>query len=343
MDEQLASNVTAATDTTSPPIYRGAMETFSDLMHGRLSEGATGLLVKVIVPAAVALLLIVVTYFVARLVARWVAGWVCNRIDQTLGKFVGKLTFYGIMILVGLTILQTSQVDVTGFAAIIAAAGFAIGLAFQGTLSNFASGILLLVFRPFKVGDMINAAGVVGKVNEVDLFTTTLDTPDNRRLIVPNSSIAGATIENITFHKQRRVDVPVGVAYAASLDETRRVLTACAESLGDKLIRGEGRGYQILLINLGAHSVEWMVRVWAATPDFFAVKEALTSEIKRQLDLNGLEIPFPQMQLHMKEGALRADVVDSHSQPLPIPKLSSLPANTHVAPRIRPRARGESL
>ncbi len=346
MADQIASNATAAgtaAEAVSPPIYRGAMETFSDLMNGRLSDGATGLLVKVVVPAATALLLIVVTYFVARLIARWVAGLVCNRIDQTLGKFVGKLTFYGIMILVGLTILQTAQVDVTGFAAIIAAAGFAIGLAFQGTLSNFASGILLLVFRPFKVGDMVNAAGVMGKVNEVDLFTTTLDTPDNRRLIVPNSSIAGATIENITFHKHRRVDVPVGVAYAASLDETRRVLTACAESLGDKMIRGEGRGYQILLINLGAHSVEWMVRVWAVTSDFFAVKEALTTEIKRQLDLNGLEIPFPQMQLHMKEGDHRADNAISQSQPLPIPKLSSLPTNTHSAPRTRPRARGETL
>jgi small conductance mechanosensitive channel len=345
MDDPIADQ-TAAIDPTNlvpPPLYRGAVDTFSDIMNGRLSAGVTGLLIKVVVPASVALLLMVVTYFAARLVSRWVASWVCHRVDQTLGKFVGKLTFYGIMILVGLTVLQTAKVDVTGFAAIIAAAGFAIGLAFQGTLSNFASGILLLVFRPFKVGDMINAAGVMGKVNEVDLFTTTLDTPDNRRLIVPNSSIAGTTIENITFHKHRRVDVPVGVAYAASLDQTRQVLTACAESLGDTMIRGDGRGYQILLINLGPHSVEWMVRVWAATADFFIVKEALTTEIKRQLDLHGLEIPFPQMQLHMKDGDHRSDSTHSNSPSLPIPKLSSLPVETVPSPRIRPRARGEKL
>ncbi len=342
MDEQTSTATTSTTDAT-PALYRSAMESFSDVVNGNVSAGAATLIVKVVVPAGTALLLFIVTYFIARLIARWTSQLVCQRIDQTLGKFAGKLTFYSIMTLVGLTILQIAKVDVTGFAAIIAAAGFAIGLAFQGTLSNFAAGILLLVFRPFKVGDMINAAGIMGKVNEIDLFTTALDTPDNRRLIIPNSSIAGGTIENITFHKHRRVDVPVGVAYAASLEETRHVLIACAESLGDKLVRGEGRGYQILLTNLGASSVEWTVRAWANTPDFFAVKEALTTEIKHQLDAHGLEIPFPQMQLHMKDNAHRSDVSTSLERALPIPKLGSLAGETGRAPRVRPRPRGENV
>lgn len=341
MDEPTLTVASAAGATA--PISGGFGESFRDLMNGNLSTGVSGLLLKVVVPAGVALLLIVVAYFMARMVARWTAGFVCRRVDQTLGKFVGKLTFYAIMSLVGLSVLQTADVDVTGFVALIAAAGFAIGLAFQGTLSNFASGILLLVFRPFRVGDLINAAGVIGKVNEIDLFTTTLDTPDNRRLIIPNSSISGATIENITFHKHRRVDVPVGVAYAASLDETRRVLTACAESIGDKLVRGEGRGYQILLMNLGTSSVEWMVRVWAETTNYFPVKEALTTEIKRQLDAHGLEIPFPQMQLHLKGQEHRADSASNLSQILPIPKLNSIVNEAARAPRVRPRARGENV
>jgi small conductance mechanosensitive channel len=272
-----------------------------------------------------------------------VAHFVCHRIDQTLGKFAGKLTFYAIMIMIGMTILQTAEVNVSGFAAIIAAAGFAIGLAFQGTLSNFASGVLLLVFRPFKVGDMIQAAGVMGKVHEIDLFTTALDTPDNRRLIVPNSSIAGTTIENVTYHKHRRVDVIVGVAYAASLDETRRVLTASVEALGERLVTGENRGYQILLSNLGPHSVEWTVRAWANTSDFFATREMLTTEIKRQLDLHGLEIPFPQMQLHMREREHRPITATHTDSVLPIPKLSKSEGEAGRAPRIRPRARGESV
>jgi small conductance mechanosensitive channel len=259
-----------------------------------------------------------------------------------LGKFAGKFTFYTVATLGGLAILQGVGVEVTGFAAVLAAAGFAIGLAFQGTLSNFASGILLLVFRPFKVGDLVIAAGVMGKINEIDLFTTTFDTPDNRRLIVPNSSIAGTTIENISYHPHRRVDVTVGVAYASSLDETRAVLTACAEALADKMICGEGRGYQILLANLGPSSVDWTVRFWAASSDFFAVKERLTSEIKRQLDTRGIQIPFPQMQLHVSETAVSGLARTRHEQPsLPIPKLNSM-LTEERAGRIRPRIRGES-
>ncbi len=343
MDEQTSSSAASTNVDSSPALYRGAIDALKDLMNGDVSSGATELALKVVVPAGVALLLLIVTYFAAKLVARWMANFICKRVDQTLGKFTGKLTFYTIMTLVGLTILQTAEVNVTGFAAVIAAAGFAIGLAFQGTLSNFASGILLLVFRPFKVGDMINAAGVMGKVNEIDLFTTTLDTPDNRRLIVPNSSIAGATIENITYHKHRRVDVPVGIAYAASLDDTRSVLMACAESLGDKMVTGEGRGYQVLLTNLGASSVEWTVRVWANAADFFAVKERLTTEIKRQLDNHGLEIPFPQMQLHVKDNDHRADGASSLEKILPMPKLNSIEGEATRAPRVRPRPRGENV
>lgn len=342
MDETGSSTSSSAAESSSA-IYQDTLSSFDALLNGNVSAGVTSLLIKVVVPAGSALLLFIVTYFVARLIARWTSNFVCQRVDQTFGKFIGKLTFYALMTLVGLAILQTAKVDVTGFAAVIAAAGFAIGLAFQGTLSNFAAGILLLVFRPFKVGDLINAAGILGKVNEIDLFTTALDTPDNRRLIIPNSSITGATIENVTYHKHRRVDVPVGVAYAASLDETRRVLVACAESLKDKMVTGEGRGYQVLLTNLGAHSVEWTVRVWANTSDFFPVKEALTLAIKRELDRHGLEIPFPQMQLHLKENDHPADNSATLQQILPMPKLNTQGEANPRLTRVRPRARGETV
>ncbi len=342
MDETTLTPAATGADASAGVFQYGMMESFRKFTSGDVTDASSTLVLKVVVPAAVSLLLLIVAYFFARLVARWVTAAICKRVDQTLGKFIGKLTFYSILTTVGLTIAQTADVDVTGFAAVIAAAGFAIGLAFQGTLANFASGILLLVFRPFKVGDMVIAAGVTGKVNEIDLFTTTLDTTDNRRLIVPNSSIAGSTIENVTFHRQRRVDVPVGVAYAASLDDTRRVLTECAESIGDLMIRGEGRGYQILLVNLGASSVEWTVRVWTATENFFAVREKLTVEIKRQLDLNELEIPFPQMQLHLRDKDHASKAVSAVHALMPTPKMNSLPSEAIRPTRVRPRARGES-
>ncbi len=298
-------------------------EAVSSMLGGDVGA-ANSLVGKRMEHTAIALLIIIVTYFAAKLVARWVSAGICHRVDETLGKFLGRLTFYTIMICVGMSILSFVGIGVAGPAAVFTAAGFAVGLAFQGTLSNFAAGILLMVFRPFKVGDMVIAAGVTGRVNEIDLFTTTLDTPDNRRLIVPNSSISGSTIENVTFHAHRRVDVPVGVAYHCGLDETRQALTNAADSLSEFLIPGENRGYEILLTNLGASSVDWTIRFWAATKDYVDVKEKLTAQIKRQLEIAGLEIPFPQMQLHLAPETATAD-----GQPIEQPEILKM------RPRLR--------
>lgn len=261
-------------------------------------EGLLSLAIDVAIPAVIALVSLLIGYLIAKFAARIVSGPVCKRVDETLGKFAGKFVFYTIMTCTLIGVASTVGINVTSFAAILAAAGFAIGMAFQGTLGNFAAGILLLVFRPFKVGDVINAAGVTGKVNEIDLFTITLDTPDNRRLIVPNSAVAGNTIENITFHAHRRVDVVVGVSYSADIEETRQSLTAAVDSLRSLMVAGEGRGFAVILTDLGTSSVNWVVRFWAPTPKFFEVKEQLTAAIKQQLDTAGISIPFPQMDIH---------------------------------------------
>ena len=192
----------------------------------------------------------------------------------------------------------------TSFAAILAAAGFAIGMAFQGTLGNFASGIMLLVFRPFKVGDVISAAGIKAKVNEIDLFTTTFDTPDNRRIIVPNSAITAGTIENTSHHTERRVDVSVGCDYSADIRQTREVLQRAAESLQSNMIIGEGRGYQVVLGTLGDSCVNWTVRFWTRTENYWAVNEALTEAVKNHLDDAGIGIPYPQLDIHIPNAAL---------------------------------------
>ncbi|GAB5403040.1 MAG: mechanosensitive ion channel family protein [Aureliella sp.] len=302
------------------------MDVVEDFASGNVEGATTDLVMKYVIPAAGALLALIVAYFAAKIIARWVSSAICKRVDQTLGKFAGKFAFYSVFLVCALAVLQTVGVSITSFAAILAAAGFAIGLAFQGTLSNFASGILLLVFRPFKVGDVVNAAGVTGKVNEIDLFTTTFDTPDNRRLIVPNSAIAGATIENVSHHEHRRVDVVVGVGYAASLDETRDALSKAAEAMGDKIVQGSGRGYQIVLGELGASSVDWTVRVWVKSADFWGVKERLTGEVKNQLDARGLDIPFPQMQIHVSDDGESDDLDDG-------------PRNLLQPGAIRPRPR----
>jgi len=266
----------------------------------RVATSAGELLAAYALPALAALLLLVAAYFLAAFLARVCSAPVCKRVDETLGRFVAKLVFYGVMVGAGLGILQFFGIGVASFAAVIAAAGFAIGLAFQGTLSNFAAGVMLLVFRPFKVGDVVNAAGITAKIYEIDLFHTMFDTFDNRRIIVPNSSILDDTIENISHHRERRVDVSVGVAYDASLDATREALTAAAESLSEQMIPGEGRGFQIVLLELGSSSVNWVVRFWTRTDDFWTVHEELTAAVKNHLDEAGIGIPFPQLEVHLR-------------------------------------------
>lgn len=287
-------------------ITENTVETVLHTVHRAIQgdvEAITLLAAGYLLPAAVSLLAIFMGYLVASYLSRVASGPVCRRIDQTLGQFIGKVIFYGVLLGVVGAVLSQIGVKLGGLATILAAAGFAVGLAFQGTLSNFASGVLLLVFRPFKVGDFINAAGVMGKVNEIDLFTTTLDTPDHRRIIVPNSSISGSTIENVSFHRHRRAEVLVGVAYSADVDRTREALTNACLALGDRVIEGEERGYAVILSDLGSSSVNWIVRAWVASSDFFAAKELLTIEVKRQLDAVGIGIPFPQMDVHLfREG-----------------------------------------
>ncbi len=288
-------------------------------------------IVKWLESGLLGLAMLVGSYFVATMFSRYVSSVVCRRVDETLGKFLGRISFYTILIVASLGILASFKVPVASAMAVLTAAGFAVGLAFQGTLSNFASGVLLLVFRPFKVGDMVTAGTVTGRINEIDLFTTTFDTPDNRRIIVPNSAIASGTIENVTFHAHRRVDVTIGVAYAAGLEQTRAALTAAAMSLSDIMIAGDKRGYQVLLGQLGPSSVDWTIRFWTATENVFAARERLTQEIKVQLMRAGIEIPFPQMQLHLS----------STSREQLAPETQEASANFPMRPRMR-RAGGEA-
>ena len=233
------------------------------------------------------------------------AGWASNMVrmslqrlkfDETLTLFMAKLAKWAVLLLAGIACLSKFGVETASFAAVIGATGFAIGLAFQGTLSNFASGAMLLVFRPYKVGDVVEIADKKGVVDEIELFTTTIDTFDNRRIIIPNSEIYGSVIENITYHASRRIDVEVGVSYAADIDETRRILTEAANATSGTSVDPEPA---IVLSGLGASSVDWSIRVWGPTSDYLSIKQSLLREVKMGLDQANIEIPFPQMDVHL--------------------------------------------
>ncbi len=258
-------------------------------------------LVVLITGYAVRIVGVLAMLFIGWIIAGWTGKIVrrtCDRakIDLTLGKFFSKLARWAILVMVVLACLNQFGINTTGFAAVLAAAGFAVGMALQGSLSNFAAGVMLLIFRPFKVGDFVSVAGQTGKVNEIELFTTTLDTPDNRRLILPNGAVFGATIENITFHATRRADIAIGVDYTADIDKTREVLCEAIKSIPNIL---DDPAPQVALTGLGASSVDWAVRVWANASDIWPVKEATLRAVKNALDDASIGIPFPQMDVHL--------------------------------------------
>jgi len=251
---------------------------------------------------------VLVALFVGWLAAGWARrlltrGLERANFDTTLTIFFGNMLRYAILIAVALGCLGVFGIQTTSFAALIAAGGLAIGLAFQGTLSNFAAGIMLLVFRPFRVGDVVSVADVVGVVQEIELFTTELTALDNRRIIVPNSSIFGSKIENLTHHDTRRVDVPVGTAYAADIDQTREVLERLLAEVPGVL---EEPAPQVFLAGLGSSSIDWKLRAWCKTEDYWDVWQGVVRAAKRGLDDAKIGIPFPQTDVHLDAEALQA-------------------------------------
>jgi small conductance mechanosensitive channel len=241
---------------------------------------------------------------VAWIIAAWAQGVVTRRLEQrnfdkALTRFFSSSIKWVILGAALIASLGVFGVETTSFAAVLGAAGLALGLAFQGTLSNFSAGIMLLVFRPFNVDDWVNISGVVGKVYEIGLFTVSMDTPDNRRIILPNSGVFGSTIENITFHPQRRVDINVGVEYSADLNKARAALEQAAATVTGGLAEPAP---QVFLKELGGSSVDFVVRVWVNTPDYWNVWQALTQSVKEHLDEAGIGIPYPQMDVHLDGG-----------------------------------------
>jgi small conductance mechanosensitive channel len=254
--------------------------------------------------------------FVAILVVgRYLAKWVRDLIrggldkpgvDRTLTKFAGNFAYYAIFLLALFAGLETVGVETASFVAVLAAASFAVGLALQGTLSNFAAGVMLLVFRPFGVGDYVEIAGETGFVRDIQLFFTRLTTRENRLVIIPNGDIFGATIENIFAHDEIRVDCDVGTDYPADIDETRDVLLQAARAVDDRI---EEKGEQAALVGLGGSSIDWQVRIWATPDNYFRLRQELTRQVKYHLDEAGIGIPFPQMDVHLDKLNGEADEV----------------------------------
>jgi small conductance mechanosensitive channel len=217
-------------------------------------------------------------------------------VDSTVTGFVAQFAYIIVLVVAVLASLAKFGVQTTSFVAVLGAAGFAIGLALQGSLSHFAAGVLILIFRPLKVGDFVEAGGVSGTIKEIRLFNTIMATPDNVHMVVPNAKIFNDIIKNFSVNDTRRLDLTIGISYRDSIDRAIEVLTETMKE-DDRIIQEPSP--QIVVTDLGESSVNLLVRCWTRRADFWGVKCDLTKNIKENFDLQGIEIPFPQRVVNM--------------------------------------------
>jgi len=219
-----------------------------------------------------------------------------QEIEDTLENFVLTLIRAALMIIVFIAAIGALGIQTTSFVAIVGAAGLAIGLALQGSLSNFASGVLIVLFKPYRIGDFVEAAGIAGVVEEVEILTTVFRTGDNKRVIVPNGQVMDSVITNYSANPTRRVDMVVGVSYDDDLDKVKATL--------EELIAAEDRilddpPHKIAVSELADSSVNFVVRPWVNTDDYWGVMFDLTEAIKKRFDKEGISFPFPQQDVHL--------------------------------------------
>ncbi len=250
---------------------------------------------------AVNLAIAIVIFYVGRMAARFIAGSLrklmqSQEVDEILESFFCNLAYWLLMAFVIIAAIDRLGVQSTSLIAIMGAAGLAVGLALQGSLSNFAAGVLIVLFRPYKVGDFVEAAGIAGAVVQVQILTTVLKTGDNKQIVIPNGQIMGSIITNYSANETRRVDMIVGVSYDDDLDKVRKTL--------EELVAADQRilddpACLIAVSELADSSVNFVVRPWAKTADYSGVKFDLTEAIKKRFDKEGISFPFPQQDVHI--------------------------------------------
>jgi small conductance mechanosensitive channel len=219
-----------------------------------------------------------------------------SKMDDSLVPFLGGLVNMLLKVLLFITVLGMVGVEMTSFIAILGAAGLAVGMALSGTLQNFAGGVMILIFKPFKVGDYITANGFSGTVNQIQIFNTILRTPDNKTIIIPNSALNNTSMTNFSTEAKRRVDWTVGIAYGDDVDVAKEVLQELCDA--DERIDKEPAVF-IALAELADSSVNLTMRAWVDAPNYWAVFWAMNESIYKTFPSKGLNIPFPQMDVHV--------------------------------------------
>lgn len=221
-----------------------------------------------------------------------------NHADTGLIQFLDSFVKYVLYVILALTVLQKFGVQTTSIVAAIGSAGVAIGLALQGSLSNFAGGVIILLIKPFKVGDYIVQGSMEGTVSEIQLFYTTLTTGDNRRIFIPNGQLADNSLTNVTAAQIRRLDIKVGISYQSDIRQAKELLLKLAAQDPD-VLKEEGRNPMAAVEELGDSAVTMLLRVWAPTAQYWNVKFRLNEAVKLSFDEAGIEIPYNQLDVHV--------------------------------------------
>ena len=244
-----------------------------------------------------AILIFLVGKWLARRIANLLAKLLeRNKIDLALVHFLTNLTYYSLIVLVVVAAAGRLGINTTSFLTIIGAAGLAVGLALKDSLSNFAAGVMLVLFRPFTIGDVVSTAGITAKVEKITIFNTQFCSPDNQLIIVPNNTIISDIITNITAKDTRRIDLTVGISYSDDMAKTKDIL--------EKLAKEDNRiltdpAPTVAVAELADSSVNLVFRPWVRTEDYWDVRFGLTERIKNSLDEAGISIPFPQQDVHL--------------------------------------------
>jgi small conductance mechanosensitive channel len=265
-------------------------------------------LVPMVTGWGVKIFLALVIYIIGKWIAKRVTAFVSRLMnsrsaDPTLVRFLSNVVYAILLTAVILAALDTLGLPITSLVAVVGAAGLAVGLALKDSLGNFASGVMLVTFKPFSQGDFVEVAGISGKVDEVRIFSTILTTPDNKQITIPNGLVYAEAITNYTARDTRRIDLVFGVGYDDDLKKAREVLTRiCAEH---PLVLDDP-ATNIFVMNLGDSSVDFAVRPWCATADYWAVYGDLLETAKTELEAAGCSIPYPQSDVHL----FRADAAN---------------------------------
>ncbi len=249
------------------------------------------------------LVLAFLIFWIGRRIARWMSNLTAKALDKSgndpiLVNFLKNLVYYVILVAVVIMALGQLGVQTTSLIAVMGAAGLAIGLALKDSLSNFASGVMLVLFRPFKLGDIVEVAGATGKVQEIRIFSTIIKTPDNREVIVPNGLITSDVITNLTSQGNRRIDLLIGVSYDDDIKKAKQIIT---DTLTAHPLVLKDPGVSVFLMELADSSINFAVRPWVQADDYWTVHGDLMEQLKVNLEAGGCSFPYPQQDVHMHQ------------------------------------------